>query len=256
MNNLEPKIKALVVVAHPDDHFIWMGGTIFMLKDNWEWHVLYLCDYPDPDKRRKSEQSFEDSCRILGVEVYESDGLQRFSRNITNYSNIQDIQPSQIINMYKELQRFWDKNTKQKKENYDIIFTHSLNPHNEYSFHANHTEVREVLYRCLGKMNSYYYRPVIAHFCYNPRTGGKEADEKEATYTVSLDENSRKLKKRENFLKTFPWAERDMDAFKIPEEKEGFKILFLDSYLVGIKKEFHLPPIFKETEQGKRNCKD
>lgn len=254
----EHKTKALVVVAHPDDHFIWMGGTIFMLKDDWDWYVLYLCDYSDLDKREKSKKSFNNSCKILGVKMYEPNELQGSSRDMKNYPGIEDIQPQQVINMYKELQRFWDENTNQKKENYDIIFTHSLNPHNEYSFHANHTEVREVLYRCLGKMNSYYYRPLIAHFCYNPRgkkekgteckiKGGEEIDRGEATHIVSLSEDARNLKSEENFLKIFPWAKKDIEAFGIPK-KEGFKILFLDSYLVNNRENFSLPSIFQENK--------
>ena len=248
MNQTIRKTKALVVVAHPDDHFIWMGGAIFMLRDIWEWHVLYLCDYSDSGRRKRSEESFKNSSKDLGIKVYEPSKSQIGPRYIVNYGDIRDIRPYQMINMFLEFRRFWDKNTNQGKEKYDIIFTHSLNPHHEYGFHPNHAEVREVLYRCLGKMNSKYYRPVIAHFCYNPRTAGKEVDEKEATHTVSLDKNSRELKKRENFLKIFPWAERDMGAFKIPEEREGFKILFLDSYLANGREDFSLPSIFQENE--------
>ena len=90
MAEIKDKIKALVVVAHPDDHFIWMGGTILMLRDDWEWHILYLCDYPGRYSRKASEESFKISCGSLGSKIY-NDASQS-SRDINNYQNIKSIE--------------------------------------------------------------------------------------------------------------------------------------------------------------------
>ena len=38
--------EALVIVAHPDDETIWMGGTILKNK-NWKWTILSLCRASD-----------------------------------------------------------------------------------------------------------------------------------------------------------------------------------------------------------------
>lgn len=245
----DKKPKALVVVAHPDDHFIWMGGTIYKLKDEWDWHVLCVCNKYDDDDFEKREKSFKESCQKLGVPECELDPPSDCSRCIKTHQSLKDIDPDQIMKICKKIENFWNREANNEVDNYyDIIFTHSLNPHHEYGFHANHAETREALYRFLGTISSYKYRPVIAHFCYDPRTGGREVDKKEATHIVSLDEATYKMKDDKNFLEIFPWAGGDIKAFGIPKE-EGFKILFLDSYLVKDKKLFVLPDIFKEIKK-------
>lgn len=59
---LEKNTKALVLVAHPDDEIIWMGGTIMRFK-NSDWTVFSLCRKNDSDR----EPKFQKVCRELGV---------------------------------------------------------------------------------------------------------------------------------------------------------------------------------------------
>ena len=60
--------NALVIVAHPDDETIWMGGTILKNK-NWKWTILSLCRKNDADR----EPKFMEVCSFYGAEGIISD---------------------------------------------------------------------------------------------------------------------------------------------------------------------------------------
>lgn len=53
-------MKALMIVAHPDDEVIWAGGLILKNPD-WSWTIISLCRADDPDRAPK----FEKACKIL-----------------------------------------------------------------------------------------------------------------------------------------------------------------------------------------------
>lgn len=67
----ELKLKsgaALVIVAHPDDETIWMGGTMLSLP-NISWTILSLCRSDDHDRAPK----FKKVCRLYGARAVISD---------------------------------------------------------------------------------------------------------------------------------------------------------------------------------------
>lgn len=51
-NKKEKKIRAAVVVAHPDDETIWMGGFILKHPD-YDWTILTICRAKDKDRAPK-----------------------------------------------------------------------------------------------------------------------------------------------------------------------------------------------------------
>ena len=95
------KSEALIIVAHPDDETIWMGGTILRNKD-WKWTILSLTRGSDVDRKPK----FENVCQIYNAKAL-----------ISNLDDelLQPLDINDIINTIKA-------SLSQKK--YDFIFTH------------------------------------------------------------------------------------------------------------------------------------
>jgi LmbE family N-acetylglucosaminyl deacetylase len=109
--------RAAVVVAHPDDETLWLGGTI-MMHPQWSWRVVSLCRGNDPDRRPR----FFSAMRHLGVqaEMFQlDDGPQQ--------RPLSDGDVQQAVRVALE------------RATYDLIVTHS--PFGEYTRHMRHEEV-------------------------------------------------------------------------------------------------------------------
>src|SRR3989338_9291501 len=117
----EDKINALVIVAHPDDETIWMGGTILQNLD-WNWTIISLSRKNDPDRAPK----FQRACK----------SLNHYSTSIISDLDDQILQPLQIDEVKRKILFLLPK------KNYDIIFTHGKN--GEYG-HIRHKETHKAV---------------------------------------------------------------------------------------------------------------
>lgn len=135
------KKEILVIVAHPDDETIWMGGTLFKTKFNKT--IITLCRKDDIDRSPR----FDKACKILNATGYMSDlddSEQGYYKKISN----QDI-ILRILNI-----------TRGKK--YDYIYTHGEN--GEYG-HIRHIEVHKAINEML-KQKLIFAKKVL-FFSYN-----------------------------------------------------------------------------------------
>jgi len=121
------KVSALVVIAHPDDETIFMGGTILRHSD-WKWKIVNVT-YDENSLRGKELQSAAEKFKKFGVSSINvvSLGMQ------DSYDfAIVDKQKDELINKLKPV----------LSGEYDIVFTH--NSKGDYG-HPQHIMVSEVV---------------------------------------------------------------------------------------------------------------
>jgi len=126
MNDLLKKNKkALVIVAHPDDETIWMGGTIARYK-TLRWTIFALCRASDADRAPK----FARVCEYLGAKSIMTD--------------LDDVDELTLDEATEEAEKLLRKKLKNKKFQY--VFTHNEN--GEYG-HSRHIAVHRAVNKLL-----------------------------------------------------------------------------------------------------------
>jgi LmbE family N-acetylglucosaminyl deacetylase len=110
-----------VIVAHPDDETLWVGGTILSRPD-WNWFIVTMCRASDPDRSVR----FNSVLKILhckGIMGDMDDGPEQEPLS-------QEIVKKTLLSLLPA-------------EKYDLVITHS--PAGEYTRHRRHEETGEAV---------------------------------------------------------------------------------------------------------------
>ena len=124
--------EVLVVVAHPDDETIWMGGTLLKMKEKGGFNitVISLCRKEDKDRYPK----FKKACEVLGVK-----------------GHIFDLDDGEESGVYKEVSsEEIIKRILEVTQNklYDALYTHGKK--GEYG-HVRHLDVHKAVEEMLRR---------------------------------------------------------------------------------------------------------
>lgn len=146
---------ALAVVAHHDDHILWMGGAIQQTRRmGWQWTLIAMCVPPDA-----RDPYFRACSAALG--------FPGEPMNFEDYLPGPDYKTNARTQMEDRLRQSL------RGKNFDFVFTHSRYAHGEYSAsHANHNEVREVVTSMVASGELGRGSRSLAYFAYDIVYGG------------------------------------------------------------------------------------
>jgi LmbE family N-acetylglucosaminyl deacetylase len=201
MNDLLKKNrKALVIVAHPDDETIWMGGTIARYR-NLKWTVLSLCRASDNDRAPK----FTRVCEYLGAKSIMTD--------------LDDNDKLTLDEATVEAEKLLRQELKNKKFSY--IFTHNKN--GEYG-HSRHI----VAYRAVNKLLDDNFLQAEKVFYFNYQKKDKTRDYSEMILgdgsSIRIDLTAEEYQAKRNIMSEFYGFAPDGPDANYCTNPEGFII--------------------------------
>ena len=160
------KEKILVIVAHPDDETIWMGGTLLKNRNKWNTTILSLCRRDDKDRAPK----FAKICKIYNAQGFMSD---------LEDEKLNEIPLQEAI---KRIKKF--------SGSYGKIFTHNKN--GEYG-HIRHKDVHKAVNKMV--QNKLLSCRELIYFSYE-RKGKFAYPKKNSDTFINFNETFLKRKKR------------------------------------------------------------
>lgn len=134
---LAPKTDALVIIAHPDDETIWLGGVLAKFPQV-NWTILALCRASDRDRAPK----FKKVCAHFDAHAI-----------ITDLEDEGKLNIQQSLIPIKKLLVGAIKNKK-----FDYLFTHGLNGEYGHERHiAVHLAVKQLLTKKFLRANETFF---------------------------------------------------------------------------------------------------
>ncbi|NCN25178.1 hypothetical protein COT94_00265 [Candidatus Falkowbacteria bacterium CG10_big_fil_rev_8_21_14_0_10_37_14] len=122
---LPPRSEALVVVAHPDDETIWLGGFI-LSQPQVHWTILALARASDPDRAPKF---------TAVANYYKAAGLQ------DDWDDEDKLSPRASLQSAKQILKKQLGN-----KHFDFLFTHGPNGEYGHPMHKTcHQAIKELL---------------------------------------------------------------------------------------------------------------
>jgi LmbE family N-acetylglucosaminyl deacetylase len=121
MGHTKESKSIAVIVAHPDDETLWVGGTILNCP-SWNWFIITLCRASDLDRAPK----FFKVLKAFGADGRMGDLDDGPEQKPLNENDIQQT----ILDLLPET-------------HFDLIISHS--PAGEYTRHVRHEEIGEAV---------------------------------------------------------------------------------------------------------------
>ena len=169
---LKEKLRALVIVAHPDDEVIWMGGVMMRFK-NVDWTVLSLCRASDTDREPKFR-------RVM--ECLEAKGF------------IEDLEDDDVMSVQESVPKI-EKLVLEflKTKKFEYLFTHGLNGEYGHDRHiGTHLAIKSLLKtKKISFQDVYFFNYQKQDNKKNPIISGKNSE-----YFLKLNEEEYSEKKR------------------------------------------------------------
>ncbi len=134
---LPRRTNALVIVAHPDDETIWLGGALKKFK-GVNWTIFCLCRASDKDRAPK----FKKVCAHFGAKAIMTD--------------LEDEGRLSIQQSLTPIKKLIVKNIKHKK--FDYLFTHGANGEYGHERHqAVHLAVKDLVAKKFLKADQTFF---------------------------------------------------------------------------------------------------